>query len=307
MQALSTFHTEHYIAPKMKAVIVGRHSIQDLRTLAHEAFGSVRSAGQQGRAASSSAGSGAAAHGGSLLQEAAAVLPVNGEIHAGSTSPGAAAAHVTPKRRVQGIAGLPAGQTKAGAAVTIGNAYEPSDISPSAIFPAASTLAKVVRVSPIAESHTISIVWPLPSQLHRYRRNPAGYLSSLLGDEGEGSILAHLKGELGLVEEISAGLQLDSAGFSLMGVDMTLSPTAMRGSKQEQEEVLQQCLQAVFAYCNMLRRLQAPPKWIWDESMQVSAAAFRYYVKGSPSDIASSMARSLHVKPPIDVLGPPQR
>lgn len=30
------------------------------------------------------------------------------------------------------------------------------------------------------------------------------------------------------MEEVSAGLELDSSGFSLIAVDMTLSPTAMR-------------------------------------------------------------------------------
>jgi len=168
-------------------------------------------------------------------------------------------------RKLEGISGLPKGQTKAGASVVIGNNYEVADIAPSRVFPAASTLGRVVRASPIAESHTISIVWPLPSQLLRYRRNPAGYVSMLLGDEGDGSVLSYLKHDLGLVEGISAGIDLDSSGFSLMGVDMTLSPTAMRGNTSHQEQVLETCLSAVFGYCNMLRKLQAPPKWIWDE------------------------------------------
>jgi len=39
----------------------------------------------------------------------------------------------------------------------------------------------------------------------------------------------------------------------------------------------------------------------------VAEAGFKYFVKGQPADIASSMARSLHTRPPIDMLSPPSR
>lgn len=71
--------------------------------------------------------------------------------------------------------------------------------------------------------------------------------------------------------------------------------------------MLQTCLKAVFAYCNMLRSLESPPKWLWDESIQVAKAQFKFYAKGQPADIASSMARALHSRSSADILGPPER
>ncbi|KAF8566494.1 hypothetical protein P879_01935 [Paragonimus westermani] len=52
---------------------------------------------------------------------------------------------------------------------------------------------KFYKVCSFKERDVLSIVWPLPSLLSYYKSNPTAVLADLLGDEGEGSILAALR------------------------------------------------------------------------------------------------------------------
>ena len=57
---------------------------------------------------------------------------------------------------------------------------------------------------PVKESRTLLVSWALPSLRNAYATKPDSYLSHLIGHEGPGSILSHLKAK-GWASGLSAG------------------------------------------------------------------------------------------------------
>ena len=73
------------------------------------------------------------------------------------------------------------------------------------MFDCVYRLGKLYRITPVKKLRDLRLHWSIPFGLDSlYRSVPEGYLSHLLGDEGEGSILSLLK-ELGWAENLSAG------------------------------------------------------------------------------------------------------
>jgi hypothetical protein len=86
-------------------------------------------------------------------------------------------------------------------------------------------------VLPVADIHELSILFPLPPlrDANDFRVGATDLASSMLGDEGSGSVLSYLRAsELG--ESLSAGLEVDSTGFSLLKVTVVLSPVVVRNA-----------------------------------------------------------------------------
>ena len=207
--------------------------------------------------------------------------------------------------------GLPA----AGASVVVSDAWTTGQLSADVVFPK-GRLGRIVRWRPVQDGHSVTMLWPLPSQLGRYRSDPTGHLGSLLGDESEGSVLFRIKQELGIAESLSAGLETDASGFSLFQVSVTLSPDA-GASAQLVEDAMSKVVGTVYAYLALLRgpsenrdpksNAAMSTKWRWDERRDVSSASFLFPSRGKAADVVSDAARSMHTVQTPDLLGAPSR
>ncbi|CAH8617304.1 unnamed protein product [Schistosoma haematobium] len=87
-----------------------------------------------------------------------------------------------------------------GLPVTNFQCVEPFDIN---------SFAKLYKVCPLSVKEKIRIVWILPPQINHYESSPMEVLSSLIGHEGRGSVLALLKKE-NLAVSLSAGVTCTS-------------------------------------------------------------------------------------------------
>ncbi|CAH8602369.1 unnamed protein product [Schistosoma bovis] len=87
-----------------------------------------------------------------------------------------------------------------GLPVTNFKCVEPFDIN---------SFAKLYKVCPLSVKEKIRIVWILPPQINHYESSPMEVLSSLIGHEGRGSVLALLKKE-NLAVSLSAGVTCTS-------------------------------------------------------------------------------------------------
>lgn len=215
--------------------------------------------------------------------------------------------------------GLPA----AGAEVQVGDRWTAADLDPSVIFPA-GRLGRIIRWRPVGDGNTVKFVFPLPAQKQNYLAAPTSHLSVLLGDESEGSILLNIKRDLGIAEDLVAGLEMDNSGFSLFNIGVTLSPSAGE-TAADVDKAVAAVGNAIFAYLAMLRgpapgearnttRGAPPPKtalastrWLWDERRSVAEADFLFPTRSKSSDLVSGAARSLHDRAPADLLSPPAR
>ncbi|CAI2731637.1 unnamed protein product [Schistosoma spindalis] len=87
-----------------------------------------------------------------------------------------------------------------GLPVTNFQCVEPFDVN---------SFAKLYKVCPLSVKEKIRIVWVLPPQINHYESSPMEVLSSLIGHEGRGSVLALLKKE-NLAVSLSAGVTCTS-------------------------------------------------------------------------------------------------
>ncbi|CAJ1448902.1 unnamed protein product [Effrenium voratum] len=166
-------------------------------------------------------------------------------------------------------------------------------------------LPRLVRVRPINDCHSLSMSWQLPSQLRYYCSKPEGYLSSLIGDEGEGSILSFLKEE-GWATELTAGAGGDnftsSSNSTIFTVEIELTDA---GLNEWQKVVL-----TVFQYLAMLRDfpLGGLPAYLHDERKQIGDMSFRFLQEKDPSDLVVDLSERmlpLYHHSPAELLNAP--
>jgi secreted Zn-dependent insulinase-like peptidase len=203
--ALAAFHSLHYTAPNMRLTVVGRESLDALQTLVAALFADVpaapRRVGEDAVTAAAVAGLGPA----TVATAVAAVAQA-----------AAAASPPTPAARANMSA--PTWWEMGGG---------------GAAFPSARRGVEVL-VAPVAEVHEVNIMWPLPPQTGDQvtRTRAVDFLCTLIGDEGVGSLLSYLRAQR-LATSLSAGLDVDTAGFSLLQVSATLDPQAVQAATQE--------------------------------------------------------------------------
>ena len=90
-----------------------------------------------------------------------------------------------------------------------------------------SRVGQLLRVVPIKNAHRLTLVWQLPSQQQDWRCKTVSYVAELIGHEGAGSIISHLK-EIGYANYLSAGCDIDdnfecNSMFSLFRVLVSLT------------------------------------------------------------------------------------
>ncbi|MDF1582581.1 MAG: insulinase family protein [Methyloprofundus sp.] len=154
-------------------------------------------------------------------------------------------------------------------------------------------MAKKINIKSLQEKRELTFTFPLPELQSHYRTKPSAYFQSLLGHEGEGSILALLK-EQGWADEMSA-----STGFSnnaqesslYLGINLT----------QEGLQHVDAISDIVFQYIRLLQQTEMQ-QWLYQEQQQQAQLTFRYQEKRDASSTVTDLARNLQYYAPQDVL-----
>ncbi|CAE7854645.1 Nrdc, partial [Symbiodinium sp. KB8] len=143
-------------------------------------------------------------------------------------------------------------------------------------------LPRLVRVRPICDGHVLWLSWQLPSQLKHYKSKPESYLSSLIGDEGHGSILSYLK-DMGWATDLCAGAGGDNFSHSrgnsmIFTIEITLT---VNGLGHWTEVVA-----TVFQYLDMLRSYPDGdlPSYLYEEKKLMAECSFRFLQEKDPLD-----------------------
>ena len=162
-----------------------------------------------------------------------------------------------------------------------------------------------VEYRPERNEHSISFSFFLPGLDAQYKENPLGFLSSLLGDEGAGSLHASLKAR-GWIESLSAGGGRLDADNSVLTVQIGLTPDGVA----HQDEIGD----ALFAYLNLLRGAPGNPSTsaaaahkdvltrLYDEQAQLARLAFDYQEPGRAMSYVTSLSVNQMRYPIADVL-----
>ncbi|WP_088331963.1 insulinase family protein [Lacimicrobium sp. SS2-24] len=171
----------------------------------------------------------------------------------------------------------------------------PPGIRPADALPPLYTsqhLGQIIKVVPIKTARRMILTFALPDIQPHYRSKPLYLLSHLIGDEGQGSLLSHLKHQ-GLATNLSAGGGIQGSNFKDFNINLQLTET---GALE-----WQRVLEAVFAYLKLIKS-EGISRWRFDERRQFNQLAFDYHDKAKPIDLAASLSVQMHHYPEEHVL-----
>ncbi len=154
-------------------------------------------------------------------------------------------------------------------------------------------MAKRIDIQSLQTKRELSLNFPLsPTQAH-YRLKPSLYFQSLLGHEGEGSILALLKAQ-GWADELSASSGFsDNAQESSLYLSLNLTETGLAH--------VDDIIDTVFQYIRLLQT-SGIQQAFYQEQKQMTDLHFRYQEKQGASHTVTKLARDLHYYAPEDIL-----
>jgi secreted Zn-dependent insulinase-like peptidase len=140
------------------------------------------------------------------------------------------------------------------------------------------------------------LTWILPEDNEIWEENPLGYISSLVGDEGPGSILALLKAK-GWAETLSSS-RTRGLCFAEFQVSVSLTEEGL-GHTGEITHI-------ILSYLSMLKNSKdADLKRVYEEMSQIDQNMFRFKSKEGAFGYVSSLVKSLFDYPAKDVLRAP--
>ena len=163
----------------------------------------------------------------------------------------------------------------------------------TAVFPPDRRPA-VITLQSVKDVRQLLLLWTLPPQVLNYGTKSMEYISTLLGSEAKGSLLASLK-HRGWVNSLSAGPDLSTGQFELFQVDLDLTPKGM------QPDVISQIIQYVYNYIRLIET-QGIEEWRWHEMGTISAIHFRLKNKETAQSYVSSLAADMPKFAPRDLL-----
>lgn len=158
-----------------------------------------------------------------------------------------------------------------------------------------SELPMQVNVSPLKDSRELGLLFEMPKLSSYWSSKPAQYLASMIGYEGQGSLLQSLKAK-GWANSLSAGLALEDRSAALFSIDIGLTP--------EGDKARDQVLIELFAWIDLIKE-QGIEGWRQQELVAMGDIAFRFAEKQQPMSYTTSIARSMHQYNGVEVLRAP--
>ncbi|KAM7533020.1 hypothetical protein Aperf_G00000118882 [Anoplocephala perfoliata] len=176
-----------------------------------------------------------------------------------------------------------------------------------------SVYRKLYKIVPVKEATTVEFIWSLPPMQSHYRSAVLKFVSTIIGHEGEGSLLSILR-KKNLALKLTAGC----SGDSFFDNDMTTLFEIKIGLSDFSRSNPIQLADYVFPYLRMLRdaanfSLANPTAertpWgdrsfasLIPEFQQLWAAAFRFQEPMEPQADVQVIARALQRYPPEEVI-----
>ncbi|QJR79861.1 peptidase M16 [Alteromonas pelagimontana] len=130
----------------------------------------------------------------------------------------------------------------------------------------AEQLGVQINIVPLQAARRMIVTFAMPGLHHDYRTKSLNYISHLLGDEGEGSLLAFLKAR-NWVTNLIAGSGIEGEDFKDFNVNFQLTQLGL----EHRAEILL----ALFSYIRLLYASLDDP-WRYEEKAQLAALAYQY-------------------------------
>jgi insulysin len=153
------------------------------------------------------------------------------------------------------------------------------------------TLPRYIERQSLQDRHQLRFYFPVPDPTDDYRTKPTQLIAHLLGDEGDGSLLAVLR-DAGLADGLSAGVGRGDGNEALFTISISLTP--------EGTERLDDIEATLFAAIEQLRH-DGLANWRYEEQAKLNEQGFRFQQHGAPQQEATRLSMSLSRYPVEDV------
>lgn len=157
---------------------------------------------------------------------------------------------------------------------------------------AKDSLPKQLNIKPLKARHELRLQFPMPSTTYLYKEKPASYIASLIGHEGEGSLLSYLKAQ-GWATGLSAGSGISTKEEALFSIGINLTEPGVNA----REEIIN----ATFSYINLIQT-QGINKWRFDEQKALSEQEFNFVEQGAAIHYVSTLAYNMSRYPSHEVV-----
>ncbi|OGG97824.1 MAG: hypothetical protein A2508_02465 [Candidatus Lambdaproteobacteria bacterium RIFOXYD12_FULL_49_8] len=160
------------------------------------------------------------------------------------------------------------------------------------IQPILDPLPRIFEVEPIEEARQIKWSFLIPPQKENYREKPSLMISSLLGDEGTGSLLSMFKAK-GWASKLNASGEFGVGDFSQFEVIVDLTPEGLKHWSEMTEDL--------FAYIELIKNEPNLNRYQL-EMNRIGALEFQFEDKEQSLDLVRRLATELREVPPEEVL-----
>jgi nardilysin len=159
-----------------------------------------------------------------------------------------------------------------------------------------SKFCKLYKMVPMQNIFQVGISWALPSLVKDYKSKPLHYLGTIIGHEGKGSLISHLRRKVWALQ-LCAGNAEDgfehNSTYSAFYVSIVLTKSGY--------ENLDKVLIAVFSYLKMLKK-SGPSSRIFEEIKKVDHLDFEFGQQPQAIDNVEKLCEGMHKYPPAHYL-----
>lgn len=166
-----------------------------------------------------------------------------------------------------------------------------------------SSLARLYRIVPVKDKHTLCVTWQVPPcDENNWKSKPEEYIAHLLGHESKGSLLSALK-QKSWATGCEAGCDdsghYNSSSHRLMYMSFALLEDGVKNWHE--------IVSYVYMYIGMIRQFCSSesglPDWIYEELRSIHEVSYKYEDESSPEDLVESIAEEFNPACPL----PPDR
>ncbi len=148
-----------------------------------------------------------------------------------------------------------------------------------------------IAIKPLQQARRLIVTFALPGLHNDFKTKPLNYISHLLGDEGEGSLLASLKNK-GWANNLIAGSGIEGDDFKDFNISFQLTSKGL----VQREEVIT----VLFSYLELVKASIDEP-WRFHEKAQLSTLANQYDENIKPMSVVCDYAQYLFMYAPDDI------
>ena len=138
-----------------------------------------------------------------------------------------------------------------------------------------------INIHPLQAAKRMIVTFALPALQNDYKSKPLNYISHLIGDEGEGSLLAYLKHK-GWALNLIAGSGIEGDAFKDFNISFQLTQQGLENKYR--------VVEALFSYIELIKN-SSHEVWRYDEKSKLNALALEHEENVKPLSLITEYAQ----------------